>query len=192
MKNNKKYNKKKKNKSFKTNTIKISRYRITMIIMFIIFALLAIRILWIQFISGSSLRESAYRQQTLNRIISPKRGTIYDSNGKVLATSASVDTVTVNPSLIKKENKEKIAKALSDIFELDYETVLNQVSSSNALETIIKKVEHDKVAKFQEWMKENKISSGINIDEDYKRYYPYGHLASHVIGFTGTDDQGLC
>ena len=191
MKNNNKYNKKKKNKSFKTNNIKISRYRITMIIMFIIFALLAIRILWIQFISGSSLRESAYRQQTLNRIISPKRGTIYDSNGKVLATSASVDTVTVNPSLIKKENKEKIAKALSDIFELDYETVLNQVSSSNALETIIKKVEHDKVAKFQEWMKENKISSGINIDEDYKRYYPYGNLASHVIGFTGTDDQGL-
>lgn len=191
MKNNKKYNKKKKKRDFKTNTIKLSRYRTTIILMFIIFALLAFRILWIQFVSGPSLRESAYRQQTLNRIISPKRGTIYDCNGKVLATSASVDTVTVNPSLIKKDNKEKVAKALSDIFELDYETVFNQVNSSNALETIIKKVEHDKVNKLEKWMKENKTSSGINIDEDYKRYYPYGNLASHVIGFTGTDDQGL-
>ena len=180
-----------KNKLFQANTIKLSKYRTTMAIIFIIFALLAIRILWIQFVSGSSLRESAYRQQTLNRIISPKRGSIYDSNGKVLATSASVDTVTINPSLIKEENKEKVAKALSNIFELDYDTVFNQVNSTNAIETIIKKVEHDKVAELEEWMKENKLTAGINIDEDYKRYYPYGNLASHVIGFTGTDDQGL-
>lgn len=191
MKNNKKYNKKKKNKDFKINNINLTRYRIIMIFMFIILVMLAVKILWIQFVSGSSLKEGAYRQQTLNRIISPKRGTIYDSNGKVLATSASVDTVTINPSLIKKEKKEKLAKAFSDIFELDYETVLKQVNSTNALETIIKKVEHDKVTELETWMKENKISSGINIDEDYKRYYPYGNLASHVIGFTGTDDQGL-
>lgn len=182
---------KKKNKDFKTNTIKLSRYRTTMAVIFIIFALLIIRILWIQFVSGSSLKENAYRQQTLNRIISPKRGSIYDSNGKVLATSASVDTVTINPSLIKKENKEKVAHALSDIFEIDYEIVFNQVNSSNALETIVKKVEHDKVSELEKWMKENKLAAGINIDEDYKRYYPYGNLASHVIGFTGTDDQGL-
>lgn len=87
--------------------------------------------------------------------------------------------------------QEKVAKGLSEIFELDYETVLAQVQSSNPVETIIKKVEQESVDKLKSWMEENKIAVGINIDEDNKRYYPYGDLAAHVIGFTGTDSQGL-
>ena len=59
------------------------------------------------------------------------------------------------------------------------------------METIAKKVEQEKVDKLQSWMKENNISVGINIDEDNKRYYPYGSLASNVIGFCGSDNQGL-
>lgn len=150
------------------------------------------RIAWLQFIDGNRLKELASRQQTLNDIISPKRGSIYDANGKALAISASVDTVSINPSKIKKDNKETVARALSDIFELDYDSTLSQVNSTSSVVTIAKKVEQDKVSLLKKWMSDNKkISSGINIDEDSKRYYPYDTLASHIIGFTGTDSQGL-
>lgn len=178
-------------------------------IMMIIFALLIVRIGFIQFVQGAELKELASRQQTLNKIISPKRGAIYDTNGKSLAMSASVDTITINPSKFKVkasksknidettakyktiELQETVARGLSEIFELDYETVLAQVKSDKSVETIIKQVEKDLVDKLESWMKENEITEGINIDEDNKRYYPYGNLASHVIGFTGTDSQGL-
>ncbi len=158
----------------------------------ILLVFLLARIAWLQFIDGNRLKELASRQQTLNDIISPKRGSIYDANGKALAISAAVDTVSINPSKIKSENKETVARALSDIFQLDYDTTLSQVNSTSSVVTIAKKVEQDKVSLLKTWMTDNKkISSGINIDEDTKRYYPYDTLAAHIIGFTGTDSQGL-
>ena len=161
------------------------------IIIMIIFVLLILRIAYFQFIQGGKLKELASRQQTTNRIISPNRGTIYDSTGKVLAQSASVDTITINPSKIKADYKEKVAKSLSNIFELDYDKVLEQVNSKSSVETIIKKVEQDKVDELKEWMEDNeKASVGINIDADVKRYYPYNNLASNLIGFCDTDNNG--
>ena len=140
---------------------------------------------------GDELKTKAYVQQTLDRMINPSRGKILDRNKTVLAMSASVETITVNPTNISKDDKERVAKALSDIFELDYETVLKKVSKKTSIETIIKKVDKDKTDKLREWMSQSRISNGINIDEDTKRYYPYGNLASHIIGFTGSDNQGL-
>ena len=157
----------------------------------IVFSLLVFRIGYIQFVQGADLKESANRQQTTNRIISPKRGNIYDSNGKIIARSAQVDTVSINPTRIKDENKEKVAKAFSEIFGLDYEETLNKVKSTSNIETIAKKVEQDTIDKLTAWMDENDLYSGINIDEDAKRYYPYDNLASNLIGFCGTDNQGL-
>ena len=90
-----------------------------------------------------------------------------------------------------KEFKEKIAKGLSEIFELNYDEVLENVNSSSQVETIAKKVEQEKVDTLKKWMEDNKISVGINIDEDTKRYYPYNTVASNVIGFCGSDNQGL-
>ena len=87
--------------------------------------------------------------------------------------------------------KEKIAKGLSEIFELNYDEVLEKVNSSSQVETIAKKVEQEKVDTLKKWIEENKISVGINIDEDTKRYYPYNTVASNVIGFCGNDNQGL-
>ena len=120
------------------------------------------------------------------------------STGKALAISAQVDTITINPNkLVKnsndetKEFKEKIAKGLSEIFELNYDEVLEKVNSSSQVETIAKKVEQEKVDTLKKWMEDNKISVGINIDEDTKRYYPYNTVASNVIGFCGSDNQGL-
>ncbi len=171
-------------------SVKSKNLLICMLIIFAILLLLILRLAYLQFIKGSDLKEAANRQQSTNRVISAKRGNIYDSTGKLLAASASVDTVSINPSKIKKENKEKVAKAFSEIFELDYEETLAKVNSSNSFETIIKKVEKDKITKLQEWMKETEIYSGINIDEDVKRYYPYGTLASNLIGFCNTDNDG--
>ena len=142
---------------------------------------------------------------TASKIISPKRGTIYDSTGKALAVSAQVDTVSIDPTRIVVEEddsdeidetktkalKEKVAKAFSEIFELDYEETLEKVSRDSTNVTIARKVENDKIQKLETWMEENDIYSGINIDEDTKRYYPYDNLASNLIGFCGTDNQGL-
>ena len=163
---------------------------IILLLFFTMLLILVFRIFFWQFIRGSDLKESANRQQTTNRTISAKRGNIYDATGKLLAASAAVDTVSINPSKIKAENKEKVAHAFSNIFELDYEEVLKQVNSEKNSETIIKKVEKDKIDELKKWMTDNKISSGINIDEDVKRYYPYGTLASNLIGFCDTDNNG--
>lgn len=169
----------------------IKRLRILMFIAFIILALLVFRIFWIQFVDGSWLKERANRQQTSSSVISPNRGNIFDKNGKYLAISENVDTISVNPTKIPAEKKELVAKCFSDIFELDYNEVSEKLNKTSSVETIAKKVEHDKVEKLQTWMSENKYSAGINIDSDSKRYYPYSSLASHVIGFCGTDNQGL-
>ncbi len=176
-------------------TMKISnkkKIRNTLFIALIILLLLIIRIGYIQMIKGKELETLAYQQQSLDRKINPKRGTIYDGTGKyILATSSTVETVTVNPTNISNDDKEKVARALTDIFGLDYETVLKKVKKRSSIETIAKKVEKDKADELRIWMKENNIESGINIDEDTKRYYPYSNLASQVIGFCGSDNQGL-
>ena len=171
---------------------------VLLVVIILILAALLARIAWLQFIDGNSLKEQAYSQQTINQIISPKRGNIYDSTGKTLATSAQVDTVTVNPQKIKSNSdeatvalKEKISHFLSDLFELQYEDVLSKLNSNSSVETIAKKVEQDKITKLKKWMEENKITVGINIDEDSKRYYPYNNVASGLLGFCGNDNQGL-
>ena len=181
------------------NMIQTKKLRASLIIIVLIFMLLIGRIGFLQFVEGSTLKESAYNQQAINQIISPKRGNIYDSTGKALAISAQVDTITINPSKITKEDdeegtkelKEKVAKGLSDIFGLDYNETLEKVNSTSQVETIAKKVEQDKVDELKKWMDENKVSVGINIDEDTKRYYPCDNVASNVIGFCGSDNQGL-
>jgi len=168
------------------------KMRNTLFIIFVIVVCLIGRIGYIQFIQGGELSAMAYQQQTLDRSINPKRGTILDATGKnVLAVSSTVETVTVNPGNIAKGDKEKVARILSDIFELDYEKILKKVSKRSSIETIAKKVEKEKTDQLRVWMEQNGITTGINIDEDTKRYYPYSTIASQIIGFCGSDNQGL-
>ena len=152
---------------------------------------LIVRIGYVQFVMGADLQEMVKAQQTLDRKINPKRGTIYDATGKILAVSSTVETVTVNPVNIPKQDKEKVARACADIFDLDYETVLKKVKKVTSIETIVRKVDKEKADELRIWMEENNITTGINIDEDTKRYYPNNDLASQVIGFCGSDNQGL-
>ena len=161
-------------------------------VVIIIILLLTTRLGYIQLVWGTELNSQASSQQSQSRKITAKRGTIYDATGKYeLAVSSSVEAVTINPTNISKENKEKVAKALSDIFELDYEKILKKVNKRSSIETIAKQVEKNKTDELRKWMEENQITTGINIDEDSKRYYPYGDLAAQVIGFCGMDNQGL-
>lgn len=143
------------------------KIRIAALIVLILMLLLVFRIAFIQFIQGSDLKQQMYNQLITNRTISPKRGTIYDSTGKALAISADVDTISIVPSSIvvydkandkideekTKNIKESLSKALSEIFELNYDETLEKVSSDSNYITIARKVEKDKVDKLKEWMK---------------------------------------
>ena len=132
----------------------------------------------------------ANAQHTLDRKINPKRGTIYDSTEtKILAVSGTVRSVTVNPVNINE--KEKVAKALAEILKVDYDKTLSKLNKKTGIETIATKVDEETADTLMVWLEENKIAAGVNIDEDTKRYYPYNSLASQIIGFCGSDNQGL-
>lgn len=166
------------------------RIKIIMIIYFSLILVLIGRLFYWQVVRGSDMREEAYAQQTKNRKISPKRGIIYDRNGEVLAESITVESISITPKNIKAENKEKTAKGLSEILNLDYETVLAKTKKNTADETIAKKLDKSVIDQVRAWIKEEKIT-GVNIYEDTKRYYPNGKLLANVLGFCGTDNQGL-
>ncbi len=168
------------------------RIFIILIIVNIVGTILCARVGVIQFIEGEKWKKKSENQQYVSRKITANRGTIYDRSGKiVLAESSTVRSVTINPVNIASENKEKVAKILSEIFELEYEKVLKKVNKNSSIENIVKRVDKEKTDILRKWMENNNIYSGINIDEDSKRYYPYSTLASHVLGFVGSDNQGL-
>ena len=154
--------------------------------------IVSIKLAHLQFVKGPELSAKAEEQINSSRGINSKRGTIYDSTEKnILAQSSTVYTITVNPINIKKEDKEKVARMFVEVFDLNYDKVLKSVNKRSSIEYIVKKVEKEKTDKVRMWMAENNILTGINIDEDTKRYYPYSNLASQVIGFCGSDNQGL-
>ena len=161
-------------------------------IVFLVLILLIGRIGYIQFIQGGSLQVLAYEQQVQRRAVNSKRGTIYDATGKyILAVSSTAYTITANPTNISEKNKEIIARKIADMFSLDYEKTLKKLKKRSSIEIIVKKIDETQADEFRKWLQENKIETGINIDEDNKRYYPYANLASQVIGFCGGDNQGL-
>ncbi len=196
-KQSKKYKNEMKKEKFKveekhSEITRRKRMKIWIVLVVIVSLAFIARIAWLQFVMGDQLKQMALEQQSIDRAINPRRGTIYDATGKtVLAVSSTVNTITVNPNNIAKEDKEKVATALANIFDLDYETVLKRVSKNSSIENIARKVDKEKADELRVWMEENNIEVGINIDEDTKRYYPYNSLASQVIGFCGSDNQGL-
>ena len=201
----KKFEKIKKSKIIPINRkISLKKYLGLVITLLLVFVILLSRVAWLQFVDGDWLKEKEYSQSTSSSLISAKRGTIYDSTGKALAISVEVDTISVNPSYIKakgkngqtdeqatEELKRNMSNAFAEIFDLNSDDVYQKLISSNSVETIASKVETDKVEELRTWLTENKVTSGVNIDADVKRYYPYNNLASNVIGFCGSNNQGL-
>lgn len=149
----------------------------------------------LQFVEGKEWAEKAYNQQVKKQILSPNRGTIYDAKGEILAQSIPVDTVSLNPGKVtyannKKVPNEVIAEGMSNIFNVTYDEMMEKLSTNRSVVIIEKKVEKDKIDLLGKWMSDNSITAGINIDEDSKRYYPYNEMASNLIGFCGTDNNG--
>ena len=175
------------------NILKLKRRMLVILVGVVIASIiLIVHTAYIQFVQGEELQAKAYGQQSSERTVTANRGTIYDRTGEnILAKSSTVETVTVNPVNISAENKEKVARALTDIFELDYDKILKRVSKNSSIETIVKRVEKAKTDELRVWMQANNIYNGINIDEDTKRFYSEASLASHIIGFCGSDNQGL-
>ncbi len=173
--------------------LSVKKRLLTVLVIFSIITIsLILRTGYIQIVKGQSLQNMAYEQQNRGRIISPKRGTIFDTNGKELAVSASVDTVTVNPKDIEKSGitPEEIAEGLAAMLNLNKEDVYSKITAKSSYQIIKKRIERDVSDTIRKWVSDNGIK-GIYLDEDTKRYYPGRNLAAHVIGFTGYDNQGL-
>lgn len=171
----------------------IKRRLLVMLLAFtVLVAALIVRVGWIQLVQGDWYQKMAFAQQNQNRIISPRRGTIYDRNYKELAISASVDTISVNPQVIKKSGRDPdmIAQRLSELLNMGKEDVLKKIGKASRYEIIKRKVDKKVSDGIRKWMQQEKIE-GLYIDEDSKRFYPYRNLAAHVLGFTGADNQGL-
>lgn len=169
----------------KYNVKKRSPY-ITLVSVIVFFAL-SMRLAYWQFIQGAELKSSAIQQQTLDSVVSSKRGMIVDRNGKILAQSISVQTVTVTPAEVKASKKaDEIAETLAQILGQDKEKIKTIITKNTSYEVVARKIDNATAEKIR---KAN--LKGIYLVEDSKRTYPYGSLASHVIGFVGTDNQGL-
>lgn len=140
-------------------------------------------------IRASEMREYASNQQMSTTTINANRGTIYDSQMKILAQSSTVWTVIISPANIPEEDKETVAKGLSEILEVDYNTVLEKTKKDNQYEIIKKKIAKPQADEVRKFIKDNGFYS-ITLQEDTLRTYPEKTLAAQVIGFTNADNQG--
>ena len=148
------------------------------------YLLLIGRVAFIEFFQSASLQELAYEQQTRDRLITPKRGSILDRNGEGIALTETVNAVSVIP--VQVVEKEKTAQYLAEKLELEYGDVLEKVQQKVALVRIKTKVEPELAAEIRE-----AAYPGVEVDEDVRRIYPYSELAAQVIGFVGKDNQGI-
>ena len=153
------------------------------------------RIAYWQIIRGDEISQEAIEQQTRDKTINSKRGSILDRNGNVLAASVSVETVTASPVDVQDKDKndmsvEEISQGLSDLLGEDYETIYKKLSKKASYVVVKSRLEKQDADKVRKFIKDNDIV-GFTLVSDTKRYYPYDNLASHIIGFTGSDNQGL-
>ena len=157
------------------------------------FIVLGIRLFILQIIQHERYESAAIEQQVRETTLTSSRGTIYDTNGKILAMSATVETIYISPAEIAMydEDPKLIAKGLSEILNVEYDKVLEMTSDTKSwYKTVARKVEEETADLVRQFKNEYNLK-GIRIENDTKRYYPYGSLASHVIGFVGYENTGL-
>lgn len=152
------------------------------------------RVFYLTIVRGEELSEKAETQQLKDTEITAMRGTIYDSNGNVLAQSASVWNVFIDPLNIKDKQRDLIVDEFANLFGYDADEkkeFYDRTNQQNHYELVEKKVENNIKEKLSKFVSKNELGGCIGTEQTTKRYYPYGTLASSVIGFTGADDQGL-
>ncbi len=170
---------------------------ITSLLVFVGFGLVLVSLFRWQIVRGEELSAKAMEQSLQSTSISAKRGTIYDSTGtRILAQSASVWTVVLEPHYLASEDAEEdrrtVADGLARILDLDAEDIYKRCGEENSYYDVLKRrIETDVRDEINAFLEKEGISDGVRMIEDYKRYYPYGTVASNVLGFTGYDSQGL-
>jgi stage V sporulation protein D (sporulation-specific penicillin-binding protein) len=158
------------------------------------FAVLIYRLISLQFlqVEGKTLQQMAINQQLRDTPISAKRGTIYDRNMKPLAQSASVFTVYISPVYIKDETQRNlVADQLSQILNVDRKMIYDKACKKDYYEVIKRKIEKPEADIVTKFIADKNIDC-VYLAEDSKRYYSFGNFAASILGFTGTDNQGLC
>ena len=190
-----------------TNTMYV-RMIIVLIVSVLLFCVATGGVFWHSIIKGQKYSALAAKQQLSTVTLTAKRGTIYDRNGEVLATSATVWTVFLSPPDIEKattddiKNKENekpdyvekarlIADGLAEILEIDSDKIYEMAKKDTGYVRVKTQVEENIAKKIREFIKNKKLGSMIGLEESSKRYYPNGTLASTVLGFVGDDNQGL-
>ena len=166
-----------------------SKKKIIVVLMILAVGLLYVLgfLVYRQFVQGAELQRMAIEQQTRESTVSSNRGVIYDRNGKVLAQNSSVVTITASPKDVKNAGKiDETAQTLADLLGLDKDELSQKLNQDTEHVVIKKKVDVETAAKVRE-----QELKGVFFVDDTKRFYPYGSLAAHVVGFTGTDNQGL-
>ena len=166
------------------------RVRLVMLMLGAAMAVLIVRLFYLQVVQADMWKEKASSQQMYSTSITATRGNIYDRNMKTLARSVTVWTVFISPAEMKEEQRELVASGLSEILDVDYDMVYEKsLKTWRYNETIKKKVDNDTADAVTAFIQENDIR-GIYLTEESMRYYPYGNLASTVLGFTGSDGSG--
>lgn len=180
--------------SYSPNRMMLSRALFLLILLGVAaFVVLAAKLFQIQIVKHDMYESAAIEQQVRETTVTASRGTIYDRNGKILAMSASVDTIYISPAEIKMydEDPALIASRLSEILGVDYNKILEMTGDTKSwYKTVARKVEQDVSDKVREFKNEYNLK-GVKIEADSKRYYPYSSLASHIIGYVGADNYGL-
>lgn len=165
------------------------------LLIFVGFGAVAVSLFRWQIVRGEELSTAALDQSLRTTTLPAMRGTIYDATGtKVLAQSASVWTVVLEPFYLAKDEelRQTVASGLSKILGMDQETVYEKTGDASSYYTVLKRrIESDTRNAIIKFLQEEEIDSGVRLVDDYKRYYPYGTVASNVLGFTGNDNQGL-
>lgn len=187
----------------KPNKMMLTRILAVMLVLIIALSVVSTgSLVNIMIIKGEKYQKDASEQQLYDSLVTAPRGDIYDRNMQKLATSSPAWTVYITPNGIKSLKKEsdaeavrkKIAEGLSEILEMDYNTVYDYTGKKSYYVIVKKKVEKTVADKVRQFILDNKdleLSQYIGLDSTTKRYYPNGNLASVVLGFVGSDDQGL-
>lgn len=167
--------------------------RVTLVLsaMVLLLIALAVRLFYLQIFKSDEYRSKAFDQYTTEIEISPKRGTIYDRNMTPLAVSATVETVFISPYEIEEKDEAKIADYLSEKLGVDRADIVERMTRKQSKYQIIKKkVDTSITDEIREFIEAEGVK-GIHLEEDTKRFYPYGNLASNVIGFTNSESVGI-
>lgn len=176
------------------NRIILRRISVLMVIFgFVVFIPLICKLVQLQIVEHETLSQMAVDNQTRKSSITAARGTIYDRNMNVLAVSADVENVCIDPNelALSGQDTDAIAQNLSELLDVDKSKILELMEDTSYRYQIVKrKVEQDEATLVRNYISENEVT-GVYLEPDTKRYYPAGILAAQVMGFVGSDNTGL-